>query len=198
MLDRRGPVRVRERPALIVRNRDEAGSRKFSNDVAQPRQVEPSVHGREKRHAQAAEQRKGQPIDVCVDHVEILRSLRDRFQQQSAGGVRVRPLSAQTERAGPHRVKLSVRPGIAAREERDVVAELDQLVDQPGDHPLGAAVELRGDAFGQGSKLGDTHRMLPAKLEGRAQGHHDGWRKRGTKSPTASNPAWHSRQPPAK
>ena len=55
VLDRRGPVRVRERPALIVRNRDEAGLRKLSNDVAQTRQVKPSVHGREKRHAQAAE-----------------------------------------------------------------------------------------------------------------------------------------------
>ena len=69
----------------------------------------------------------------------------------SAGGVRVRALSAQTERARPDRVELSVRPRIAAREECDVVSELDQVVDQPCDHSLGPTVELRGDAFGQGA-----------------------------------------------
>ena len=76
-MDRRDPVRFREWPALIVRNRNEGGSRKFSNNVAQSRQVEPPVHGSEKRHAQATEERKRQPIDVSMDHVEIFRSLRD-------------------------------------------------------------------------------------------------------------------------
>jgi hypothetical protein len=55
-------------------------------------------------------------------------------------------------------VKLAACLGIAARKKRDLMAERDQLVNQPGDHPLGAAIEFRRDAFGQGSELSDTHR----------------------------------------
>ena len=105
--DRRGPVRPRERPALIVRNRDEGGSRKFPNDVTQSWQVEPPVHGGEKRYAEATEERKRQPIDVSMDHVEIFRPLRDSLEQHGTCGVRIRPLSAQTECARPHRMKLA-------------------------------------------------------------------------------------------
>jgi hypothetical protein len=107
-----------------------------------------------------------------MNHVEIPRPLGDSFEQQGAGSVRIGPLPAQTERAGPYWVKLAACPGIAAREERDVVAELDQFVNQPGDYPLGAAVEFRRDAFGQGSELSDTHRGCPL-VEVRAQHDHD-------------------------
>src|ERR1700761_668820 len=139
-MDRRGPVRFRERPPLIVRNRHEGGSRKFSYNVIQSWQVEPPVHSGEKRHAEATEERKWQPVDVSVNYVKIFRPLRDSLEQYGTGGVRIRPLSAQTERAGPHRMKLAACLGIAARKKRDLMAERDQLVNQPRDHPLGAAI----------------------------------------------------------
>ena len=58
-------------------------------------------------------------------------------------------------------MKVSACLGVAACEERDLMAELDQLVNEPGDDPLGAAIKLRRNAFGQGSKLRDPHRSCP-------------------------------------
>ena len=60
-------------------------------------------------------------------------------------------------------------PGVAAREQRDIVAEPHQLVYHPGDHTLGAAVELWRHAFGKRSELGDAH-SLPGLPE---DGAHD-------------------------
>jgi hypothetical protein len=93
-----------------------------------------------------------------MDQIKIFRPLRDSLKQHGAGSVRIRPLSAQTERAGPHWVKLAACLGIATRKKRDLMAERDQFVNQPGDHPLGATIEFRRYAFGQGSELSDTHR----------------------------------------
>jgi hypothetical protein len=55
-------------------------------------------------------------------------------------------------------MKLCARRRVTAREQRHLVPEFDQLVDQPGDDPLSAAIELRRDAFGQRCDLGDAHR----------------------------------------
>lgn len=73
------------------------------------------MHGRKKRDAQSAEQRKREPIDVGMDHVEVGCPSRNRFQQETTGGARVDGLSSKTQRARPYRVKLGARPGIPAR-----------------------------------------------------------------------------------
>ena len=52
--------------------------------------------------------------------------------------------------AGAHGDQLGPRPRVAAREQRHVVAELDQLLGQKCDDPLGAAVQLGRHAFVQG------------------------------------------------
>jgi hypothetical protein len=58
---------------------------------------------------------------------------------------------------GPHGVKVAARSGIAARKQRDVMPQVDQLVHQPRHYPLGAAVKLWRDALCQGCQLGDAH-----------------------------------------
>ena len=68
----------------MIRDRDETGFRKFTDDVRQSREVEPAVHGGEKRHPQPTEQRKREPIDVGVDHVKVSCPFRNRFQQYGA------------------------------------------------------------------------------------------------------------------
>ena len=73
-----------------------------------------------------------QPIDMRMDDVELFGAPRDRFQQKRAGQIRVGAGTAEAKRAGPHRMKLCARGRVAAREQRHPVAELDQLVDQPG------------------------------------------------------------------
>jgi hypothetical protein len=134
----------------------DAGAGKLPQHLGKARQVEPAMHGGHEGHAEPTEQRKGQPVDVRVDHVEVFRAPGDRLQQHGAGGVWIDALPSETQGAGPHGMKLAFRSGVAAREQRDVVAKLDQLIHQPRHDPLRAAVELRRDAFGQRSKLSDA------------------------------------------
>src|SRR4029434_7293849 len=48
-------------------------------------------------------------------------------------------------------------PGVAAREEGDVVAAPDQFFGEMGHHPFGPPVELRRHRLEQGRNLSDTH-----------------------------------------
>ena len=68
------------------------------------------MHGGHEGHAEPTEQRKGQPIDVRVNHVEIFRAPGDRLQQHGAGGIWIGALPSETQRAGPYGMKLAFRP----------------------------------------------------------------------------------------
>ena len=106
------------------------------------------MHGCEKRHAQSTQQREMQPVNVRMYDVEFLRLLRNRFKQKSSGGHRVSTLPSEAQRVGPYWVKPAACPRIAARKKSDCVTALDQFIDQPGDHPLRASVELGRHTLG--------------------------------------------------
>ena len=97
-------------------------------------------------------------IYVAVDHVEIAGAgedeveLADQIHEHEVAIGR-----AQTHRAGDHRDERGGGPGIAAREERDVVAAPDQFFGEMGHHPFGPPVELRRHRLEQGRNLSDTH-----------------------------------------
>lgn len=169
-MHRPGPVRILERRALVVGNRDEALLAKLPNHLADARQVEASVQGGEERDPAPAERRQVQPVDVCMNNVELAGATRDRFDQQRTGRVRVDARAPETQGARPHRMQLSARPGIAAREQGHLMAELDQLVDQPSHNPFRTAVKFRGNAFGQRSDLDDPHRPPPSALRRATRG----------------------------
>jgi hypothetical protein len=128
VLDRDGPIRFRQWQALMVRYRHEAGAGKLPQHLGEARQVEPAMHGGQEGHVEPTKQRKRKPIDVRVDHVEFFRSLGDRLEQHGAGGIWISALLSETQCVGPHGMKLAVRSRVAAREQRDVVAELDELI----------------------------------------------------------------------
>jgi len=48
------------------------------------------------------------------------------------------------------------------REERDVVSEVEQLVGQPCNDTLGAAMKFRWHALGKRGDLGNSHRHKPS------------------------------------
>ncbi len=98
-----------------------------------------------------------QPIDVRVHDVEIFDPLRDRLKQSGACDRRIGDRSAKPERAGPHRIQVAAGAGIFAREQGHLVAQADELVNQPGDYPLCRAVKLGRNALGQGRDLGNPH-----------------------------------------
>jgi hypothetical protein len=156
-MDRPAPIRPSQGQALIVGDRDERGVGKLTDHLRQPRQIEPSVHRREEGHAGAAEQWQMQPVDVRVHDVEICDPLRERLEQSGAGGRGIGGGPAEAERAGPDRMQIPTRAGISAGEQRHLVAQADELVDQPRDHPLCPAVKLGRNALGQGRDLGNPH-----------------------------------------
>lgn len=74
-----------------------------------------------------------QPIDMGMDDVELLGVPRDCFQQKRTREMRIGLGPPKVECARPHWLKLRAGFGVAAREQCHLVAELDKLVDQPGD-----------------------------------------------------------------
>ena len=77
---------------------------------------------------------------MSVDYVKLRRPFRNRFQQQSAGRARIGMRAPKAQRAWPDRVKIAARLRIAAGKQGDFVPQFDEFVDEPGDHPLRAAV----------------------------------------------------------
>ena len=150
-MDRTAPIRPSQRQTLIVGYRDERGVGKLADNIREPRQIEPSVHRRNEGHAEAAEQWQMQPIDVRVHDVEIFDPLRDRLELNGACGRGIGGGPAEAERAGPDRMKIPARAGISAGEQGHLVAQADELVDQPRDYPLCPAVKLGRNALGQGA-----------------------------------------------
>ena len=124
--------------------------------IREPRQIEPSVHRGEEGHAEAAQQRQMQPIDVRVHDVEIFDPLRDRLEQSGACGCWIGGGPAEAECARPNRMQLPTRAGVSAGEQGHLVAP-DEFVDQPRDHPLCPAVKLGRNALGQRRDLGNPH-----------------------------------------
>ena len=157
VIDGAKPVRVAKRAALIVRNGNEGRSRKAADNIRHAWQIQSPMHGGEERDAEPAQQWQMQPVDMDVDHVELGGVLRHRFQQHCLRRDRIGTRSAQPQRARPDRIELRARHRITAGEKRDIMSKLHQLVDQPGNHPLGAAIEFRGNAFGQRGDLSNPH-----------------------------------------
>src|SRR5689334_13512507 len=107
---------------------------------------------REEGHAKTGQQGQMQPIRVGVDDIELGGPTSYAFEQSrlSSGGIRAR--TAKSQRSWPSRNKRRARLGIATCEQRHLMAELDQLFDEPRDDALGSAIELGGNTFGEGSK----------------------------------------------
>ena len=165
VMDRRSPVRFRQRQPLIMRNRDEGARGNCRTTLLNPGRSSRPCMVVTKRHAEATE-----TAEAAANRCEawIISKSFARFAIASmstcAGSVRIsRPFLPRRERAGPHWVKLAACLGVpACKKSVTYVAQLDQFVDQPGDHSLRAAVEFQSDAFGQGEQAERWHRGYPA------------------------------------
>ena len=67
----------------------------------------------------------------------------------------------QTQRARPDGFQLGLGDGVAGREQRHVMAEIDQRLGDLGHDALGAAVEFRRHGFGQRGDLRNPHILSP-------------------------------------
>ena len=94
----------------MVGYRHERTFGKLPNHVVKPRQVEPPVHRGQERHAEPAQQRQVQPVNVRVNDVEFRRTLGDRLEQRGADRMRIHAPPPEPQRAGPYRVQPSFGP----------------------------------------------------------------------------------------
>ena len=124
---------------------------------AEVRDVEPAVQGRDRARREVAEERQVQEVDMEVNDVELVGPLADPVEHRQMGGevrfeIRVQPKRAL---AAGHPGRPGARLG--AREQGDVVTELDQRVGQIGNDPFRPAIEPGRDGFVEGSDLRDPH-----------------------------------------
>src|SRR6516164_6439585 len=114
----------------------------------------------QKRRLQLPQQGQMQPIRVTVDHIEITGS-RGKLVEEYGMRAHWLPVpAAQAQAARDYRHKLSARDRITTREQGHVVPEIDQLLGEPCDDPLGPPIKVRRNAFSERSNLGDSQRGL--------------------------------------
>ena len=95
-------------------------------------------------------------IHVKVDDVKISRAPENLLQLPYVKGDRLGIARIQAQRVLAHRDVLRRGMGIAAREQRDLMALRHKLLGQVGHHSFGAAIEHRGHAFIKGCDLRDS------------------------------------------
>ena len=92
-----------------------------------------------------------------MQEVELGRTPKHALEHHHVQGVGVANRFVVAYRPRPRRVEPRRGAGIAARKQRYLVTERDQLVGEPVDDALRAAIELRRNGLGQRSDLGDVH-----------------------------------------
>ena len=121
------------------------------------REVKPAVKGGDEGDVHAGEHRVRPVVDMEMQHVELMGTLGDVFDQDRVGRDPVADIRVEPECARPRGVELGRGFGVARGKQGDVMAEFDQRLGQRIDDALGAAVELGGHGLEQGRDLGNTH-----------------------------------------
>jgi len=105
----------------------------------------------QKRRLQLPQQGQMQPIRVTVDHIEITGS-RGKLVEEYGMRAHWLPVpAAQAQAARDYRHKLSARDRITTREQGHVVPEIDQLLGEPCDDPLGPPIKVGGTLSASGA-----------------------------------------------
>ena len=150
-MDRAGEVRVRHRPALRVRDRNQRHLAEAQVEREQIRQVLTAVQRRDRAACDWPKQREMELIDMEMQDVEILGPPAHAIKHQHVIGNWIAHAGVEPQRRGYAGHEIGCRDRIAARKQRHVMAEADQFFGQVGDDPLGAAVKSWGNAFHQGA-----------------------------------------------
>src|SRR4029453_16105378 len=100
-------------------------------------------------------------VHVTVDDVEAVGAPEDTPEHPDVlGGGGVGAGIGETEALSDDGDELGSRPGVARREERDVMPSPNQLFGEIRNHPLGPPISGRGDSLPQRSNLRDPHTPL--------------------------------------
>ena len=166
VVDGRREVRVRHRAALRVGDRDQRHVVEADIERKQIGQILAAVQRGDGAARDRPEQREMKLVDVEVQDVEFVGALAHAIEHQHVIGDRIADAGVEPQRLRHAGHQIGRRDRIAAREQRDLVAERHQLLSQIGDDPLGAAVKPWGNAFDQRRDLRDFHQYFPNSLRG--------------------------------
>src|SRR3981189_3734618 len=123
--------------------------------------------GCQKGHAKSAQKRQVQPIDMRVNDIKFGRVPGNPFQPRCRGNHRVRPWAAEAKSPRPDCMELGGGLRIPAGEQRHLMPQAYQFIDQPRHHTLGAPVKLGRNTFGQRRYLGNSqHRLSAIEVSG--------------------------------
>ena len=168
VMDGRDEIGADEGQALIVGDRHQLHLRKGPIGRMEIGQILPPVQGGDALVREMPEGREMEKVEVKVDDVEFVLPAHHLVEHgQQAREMVVDPAQAQAGlRTGD---EIGGSDQIAAGEQGDVVAEIDQAFGQPPDDPLGSAIKLRRHQLGQGSDVGDTHAVSSSRRRGRGE-----------------------------
>src|SRR5262245_62346964 len=143
--------------ALRVRNRDHRYRGKSREEHLMLRQVEPAMQRGDEWCRLAGKQGKRIIIEMKVQQIELVSPLANALEHGHVQRIRVADRAVQTQCLRPTCLQLGGGFRIAAREQDDVMSERDELVGQPRNNTLRAAIELRRNGLGQRGYLRDLH-----------------------------------------
>src|SRR4051812_40844870 len=101
----------------------------------------------QKGHAQSAQERQGEPNEMRGDDIKIGRMPGKPFPKSCQGGPRGRAGAAEAKSPRPDCMELGGGLGIPAGEQRYLVPQAYQFIDQPRHYTLRAAVKLGRNTF---------------------------------------------------
>ena len=158
MVDRGDPVRVRNRPALVVADADERRVAEHVEQRLELRQVEATMHGRDLRHREVPRSGKVQVAGMPVDDVELVRHGADELGLEDLGRERIGDRVPEPQGLRPGGEEARARLRVPACNERHVVALPHELLGQPGNDALGPTVLVRRHALEKRRHFGNAHR----------------------------------------
>ena len=165
MVDVGHPICPGKRLALGLGN----GSQRHLGELAierhEIRDVEPAMKRRHMMQFQSAAEGKMQVIDVEMDDVKRFVALKYLLEKQGVIDIRIDAFAVQSQRTRRDGHELSLRDGVSAGEERDLVAHFHEFLGQVGNHTFGSAIEAGWNTFIKRCNLSDFQCMPLSERE---------------------------------
>src|SRR5947209_18743503 len=120
-------------------------------------QIEPAVQRGDEWGRLAREQREWIVIEMKVQKIELVGAPPHVLQHVQVQRERVADRAVEAQRARREWLKLGRRARIAAGEQRDLVPERDEFLDEPVNDPFGSAVKPGRNGLRQRGNLRNVH-----------------------------------------
>src|SRR5215469_5131693 len=122
------------------------------------------MQGRQERGRLPREDGKRIIVEMKMEQIKLSRAPPNVLQHDHVQRHWVADRAVEPEGLLRHWLELGRGHGIAAGEERHLMAERHEFFGQPGNHALGPPIEFRRDCLRQRCNLGNTHRDTSVQI----------------------------------